>query len=389
LAIIDNCISLCREINQTLNVEITKAVIDTLIFKINQGEIKNNELLKFLRGNIYFQNNNYARIDYRPTDIFKGFDLDNIDEEFYVLWKEVDIFKIYSFLENMSQKLIVEKIKHMKDFGKLLRLFNFQELILKENKIIGLLYAKFASLIKTYTKESCPNFVKDLALLIYGMDKCKFNFKVFLERIIHKNFPPETINEIYLYITQNYHDISKELANCIINYFINDKNVLKYQKIIDLFKIAPSLNFFKSIFNKIDKFVIKEEELFNEKDDIDSFKLLDWIQKEKILDKYKELKETIYFENIYKVQTKIIEHIKTGNIKYNNISAWYIKNLKIFKEKLNIILFNNENNFKDCIQILNGYFSKTKNTLKDINKLNNVLKEFYQNKHKDDIIFLN
>jgi hypothetical protein len=27
--------------------------------------------------------------------------------------------------------------------------------------------------------------------------------------------------------------------------------------------------------------------------------------------------------------------------------------------------------------------------LKDINKLNNVLKEFYQNKHKDDIIFLN
>ena len=389
LTIIDNCISLCREINQTLNVEITKAVIDTLIFKINQGEIKNNELLKFLKGNIYFQNNNYARIDYRPTDIFKGFDLDNIDEEFYVLWKEVDIFKIYSFLENMSQKLIVEKIKHMKDFGKLLRLFNFQELILKENKIIGFLYAKFASLIKTYTKESCPNFVKDLALLIYGMDKCKFNFKVFLERIIHKNFPPETINEIYLYITQNYHDISKELANCIINYFINDKNVLKYQKIIDLFKIAPSLNFFKSIFNKIDKFVIKEEELFNENDDIDSFKLLDWIQKEKILDKYKELKETIYFENIYKVQTKIIEHIKTGNIKYNNISAWYIKNLKIFKEKLNIILFNNENNFKDCIQILNGYFSKTKNTLKDINKLNNVLKEFYQNKHKDDIIFLN
>ena len=51
----------------------------------------------------------------------------------------------------------------MKDFGKLLKLFNY-----KDNKIFDLntgqlLREKFKNIIKTYKIETCPNFIKDVS----------------------------------------------------------------------------------------------------------------------------------------------------------------------------------------------------------------------------------
>jgi len=115
---------------------------------------------------------------------------------------------------------------------------------------------------------------------------------------------------------------------------------------------------------------------------------LDWIQKENLIEKNQEIKDTIYVKDTYKIQAKILDSIKTGNIKYNTISTWYIKNMDIFKEKLGILLFHKEEDFKECISCLNKYFSKVKSTIQKINKLNNVLKTFYENKHEKDIKFL-
>ena len=221
------------------------------------------------------------------------------------------------------------------------------------------------------------------------MNKTNKNCKQFLENIIQKKLDKEIVNEIYLYISNNYDDLSKDIINNIINYFINDKNNIQFQIIIHLLKTVTNINFLKALFNRIDKLVIKEEELFNEKQDIDSFKLLDLIQKEKFFEKNKELKETIYSIDTFKIQTKILENIKTGNIKYNIISPWYISNMNVFKEKLEIILFHKEDEFKECISCMNKYFSKIKSTINKVNKLNNVLKEFYENKHKNNIKFLN
>ena len=221
------------------------------------------------------------------------------------------------------------------------------------------------------------------------MNKTNKNCKQFLENIIQKKLDKEIVNEIYLYISNNYDDLSKDIINNIINYFINDKNNIQFQIIINLLKTVTNINFLKALFNRIDKLVIKEEELFNEKQDIDSFKLLDLIQKEKFFEKNKELKETIYSIDTFKTQTKILENIKTGNIKYNIISPWYISNMNVFKEKLEIILFHKEDEFKECISCMNKYFSKIKSTINKVNKLNNVLKEFYENKHKNNIKFLN
>ena len=389
LIIINKCISICKEVDNSLNIDLNEQITKSALDMISKGELKNIELLRFIKENKYFQDKKYASLLYRPIEMLNGIDLNDINEEFYELWNEVNMFEMYSFLDNKAKKIILDKITDIKDFEKLLRLFNFSEEKIPDTKTVGLLASKFVTLLKTYKKETCPDFIKVISLLIYGMSKRNYNCKQFLENYLQTNLSLEMINEIYLYIIRNYQDISKDLINIIINFFINDKNKIKLEKIFALLKIVPNINFLKSIFNKIDKYVIKEEELFNEKGDIDSFKLLDWIQKEKFYENYKELKETIYAKDTDKIKTKIFEQIKTGNIKYNTISAWYIANMKILKEKLDILLFHNENEFKECIRCLNQYFSKLKSTINKINKLNNVLREFYENKHKNDIKFLN
>ena len=390
LVIIDKCISLCKDVDKNLTLDIKKEILDSVVNMIKEGMLKNNELLKFIKENYYILNNKNESLLYKPLEIFEGIDLNNTNEEFYKLWKEVNLLKLYSFLGHRHEKIIIDKINHMKDFSKLLRLFNFPHTSSKDQVLIAMLRFKFRNLMNTLTKETCPNFINDTSLFIYGIDKSSNNgniLKQFLDENIKKNFPQEITDEILLNISNNYQDISKDLIKYITKYFINDKSNVKM--VIKLLKIVSNKNFLKSIFYEINIYSIKEEELFNEKKDIISFQLLDWIQKEKIIDNYEELKETVYLENIYKVKNRILANIKTGNIRYNMISAWYITYMNIFKEKLQIILFHKEDDFQECIKCMNQNFSKIRNIIKEINKLVDVLKEFYENKHKEDIIFLN
>ena len=87
--------------------------------------------------------------------------------------------------------------------------------------------------------------------MIYGLDKCGINFIQFLDDKILNNFPREISNEIFLNITKNYQDISKDLIKYVINYFINAKNNPKIETIISLLKTAPNINFLKLIFYEI------------------------------------------------------------------------------------------------------------------------------------------
>ena len=231
---------------------------------INKRKIKNIEILNFIKDNKYFHDVKYSsNYYYRPLEMFIGIDLENANEEFYKLWNEVNMFGIYSFFGNKGQEMILDKITHMKDFYKLFKLFNFNDEKTPDFKTIGFLMPKFVRLIKTYTKESCPNFINDISLLIYGINKTTYDLNKFLKEKIQKNFDKEIVKEIYINIAKKYKDLSKDLSNCIINYFINDKNNMQIQDLIDLLKIIRDIKFLKKIFNKMDKLVIKEEELFN------------------------------------------------------------------------------------------------------------------------------
>ena len=382
LVLIHRCILKCKEIDKSLNDNMNEDIINTALEMLKNGNLKNVELLKFIKENSYFEDSKYANICYRPLELFQGIDLDNLNEEFYKLWDEINMFKKYSFLGNQGPKQIIEKVEHMKDFGKLLTLFHFPDENWCDKGCLSLLFTKFLQLLKKNTEEDCPNLISDASLLIRGIDK-KSDIKYNLE-IIQKNINSEVVKKIYLDILSKQIDMSRDLINTIINFFINENKNLIVENIITLLKASPNINFTKFIFNKIYPFVVKADELFSINVDIKSFKILDWIQKEKLFEKNADLYNTEYGRQTIKFKNEILSNIKTGNIKYNKISD-YTANFKNLKEKLEIILFHNEEDFKDCTKSLTKYIFNIKNIIKEIDKYLNILAEFYEEKYNNQI----
>ena len=154
-----------------------------------QGKLKNEELLDFIDDDAYFKENIYESFAYRPLAFLEGIDLEIVGEKFYEKWHKVDIFKKFSFSkEAKAEKKILNKIIYMKDFGKLLRLFNFKNEKSYELEYDKLLSYKYESLIKTYSKESCPNFIQDTSTFLYILDKDSKTAENFMKNIIEKYF---------------------------------------------------------------------------------------------------------------------------------------------------------------------------------------------------------
>jgi len=210
----------------------------TGLLAIEKGELKNEELIDFIENeDIYFKDRNYESKGFRPLSVLKGIDLENADDKFFEKWNKSNIFKIYSFIDIEFKKELINKIDDMKDFGKLFKLFDYNDKK-KFNKNTGaLIRDKFINLLKTYEIEKCPNFIHDISLFIYIIDQRFQGIKEFLENKIEINIqPPQTINDIYLYLDSNYENISQNLIDTLANYFIENKDKLNGENILFLLK---------------------------------------------------------------------------------------------------------------------------------------------------------
>ena len=157
-----------------------------------------------------------------------------------------------------------------------------------------------------------------------------------------------------------------------------------------LFQQLDSKDIVKSLLNKIDNYVIKEEEILKQEAEIDSFKLLQGIIKGKLLEKYPELTETNYLKNTISISQEFLNKIKIGEINYNSLySMWSTtEKKKIFKERLETLFFNNAGDIENCIKIITDKFQKIMKEIGYIKKLSGVLKEFYEINHQNNIKML-
>ena len=388
LVLINKAILLCKDIDKSLNLEkynLKNKIHETGLEAIRKGELKNEALIDFIENDdVYFKDNNYATKKDRTLEVLKGIDLETVDDKFYEKWNKSNIFKIYSFIDYEFKQALVNKVDDMKDFGKLLKLFNYND---KYTDIF--LKDKFKKLILTYKIDECPNFIKDVSYFIYIIDKKYQGIKDFMKDVIEKNIKSvETMTDIYLYLSSNYKDISKDAIDNITNYFTKNKDKLKGESILFLFQKINSPNLIKSLLDKIDNFVIKEEELFSQEEEIDSFKLLKGIEEEKLMEKIPGLNEAKYLSSTLNLGEKILNKIKIGDIKYNIFNSMWLSKKKILEERLNILLFNNEQDVKSSMKIFEEYFRKFVIIKNLFRKLGDVFKEFYENTHQNNIIKL-
>ena len=134
---------------------------------------------------------------------------------------------------------------------------------------------------------------------------------------------------------------------------------------------------------------MNEEELFNSENDIQSFKLLESIQKALILNKLKleNLNKTKYVENILQFKENILKKIKNREINFEAIKKVFLNvNVReIFKEKLSILFFNNNEIIDENLIILKKLFLEIIVFDKFINDMNRIFKTFYENQYNNNI----
>ena len=397
LVLINKAIFVCKNFDKDLDpdkLELRQKIHNTGLGAIEKGNLKNEELIDFIENDdIYFKERYYKGESYesknnRPLKILKGIDLECADDKFYDRWNKSIIFKIFSFCDYDFKKELINKVDDMKDFGKLLKLFNYKDKKIFDMAASSLLREKFKNIIKTYKIETCPNFIKDVSLFIYIMDQTTKDVKHFMESTIEKYIQSvQTITDIYLYLFSNYKDIKKDVIDCITSYFTKNKDKLNGKSILFLLKKFNSKYFVKSILNKINSCVIKEEQLFSQDKEIDSFELLKGIENEELLIKYPELYETNYLISTVKLSGEIMEKIKQGEYRYKSLSSMWIGKEKkeLMKERLNIILFNNKEDVEKCLKEFDKRFLKIIQKTTELKKLKIVFKEFYEFTHQENI----
>ena len=173
----------------------------------------------------------------------------------------------------------------------------------------------------------------------------------------------------------------------------NHKNInYKYNALIDFFtETENKLNYdiVKPLLNKIGNFIMNEEELFNSDNSIQSFKLLDSIQKALILNKLEleNLNKTKYVANILQFKENFLKKIKNREINFEaNKKVFLNANVReIFKEKLSILFFNNNEIIDENLMVLKKLFLEIIVFIKFINDINRIFKTFYENQYNNNI----
>ena len=192
-----------------------------------------------------------------------------------------------------------------------------------------------------------------------------------------------------IHLATTYKDISQEVINQVTDFLTRNKERLNAKSLLFILEKINSQKIIESLLNKIESFSIKEEELYNPEENIESFQLLDGIQKGGLLEKlqFEDLNKTKYLMNAIKIKDKILSQIKKGEVNYNSlIKIWLPKNRAIFKEKLRILFFNNANDVEESMKIINEKKANVFKELQYINKVFQILKEFFENQHKNNIL---
>ena len=194
-------------------------------------------------------------------------------------------------------------------------------------------------------------------------------------------------SDINTLLQKNYKEIINQQIS-MMNFILKNIEYLSMGSIILLLDKTNSIHTFKLLLDKLENFIIKEENLFSSKRKTKSFLLFEKILELKIFDKFnlEELKKIKYANCSFQNKENILRKIKNGEIYFNTFKniVENFETINIFQEKLRIILFNDEIEVKECMNILNNKFIFITEKILFLQKL--ILKFNEVNEYKNDIV---
>ena len=268
LIILKNIMESIKQFDKSFDCKcnIEEKIHKTELKLIKNGKIKNNEILDYIREDIYYLDKKFNKKIYRPLEFLDGIDISLIrlkedKNNFLRTWKIINFYAMFeSQLDDFLKKTSL-LIKEMKNFGYLFKLYNIEQEKNPEKhkerliKIIKALQNRFIEILPTYNDKECPNFIDEVVELIDLSDKNKVDIKNFLSEIIEKKFSVKIVNDIYFNITEKKNP-SKECKEIILKYFTEYKENSDPKSLSEL--IFNCKNLRDDMISNINKFILKE-----------------------------------------------------------------------------------------------------------------------------------
>ena len=335
--------------------------------------------------------------------IYKNFSLDDINNTFLESWNKSYFFKSlfskpYSYFENL-----ISNIYNIPDLKKIFKLLYYDEKNIFDKQILSKIFYQLNNIIwgiSNYTEQNS----KDISLFINLVAEKQKDITEIIS-IIGSCFKISILSDIFFYL--NNKELSSNNIEYIDNFLLENIDKISEKGIITLLITLNS--------NILEELLIKEEIFYSNKkisfsyyknnnfhfDEYVDYPLgfFEIIIKKEILKKYPELYENNFIKCNMEIITRIKNNIKTGEIKFRlvdkigNYDSLYCGDdkidIKIIKEKLNLILFNDEKEVEIYLNFMNEGKNKIYEILQYIKKMEDVIQEFYEVKYKNEIPILN
>ena len=295
---------------------------------IEEKKLNNKNILFFIERDVYYIDKNYAKDDnHRSLKVLDGIDIKTLDMQEWKYHNFKDIFK--NQIDDYAKK-IVSFVKHMKDFGKLYDLFNIEENENIPNAIVNELKNRYKELIKTYKDRVCPNFLDDSAKLLRLIHKNKMHVNDFLKGL-ENSLDNEIINKILIRLSEG--DISSDLKKKIVDYFMKEKYL---NTTMLLYIINNCHKMQKELFQGMDIFILKEEEVFDLEEN-EKFLLLKGLIDNKIVGKNFEKNGEKYGLKTMELLSNLTKKLENFDISFRTLNQFMIN--EKYEGKLLDILF--------------------------------------------------
>ena len=374
---------------------------EILIKFATEGKIQGLSLLKFIKNEEYipYENNANNKVnDIENEDkgnyfanIFKGININQVNDEFIKIWKEIKWLKIFNNKEKQFYSIVCNIIKNMKDFGKLFSLFDIYD---KENdyneECLLAMKDKFIALLNTISKNELPNFIEDSSNLIYYLNKRNLPLNDLITNLnMKKIIEIDGIHSIFykIYSNDKFNVFNDELTNRIIEFYKMNKIFVNPLYLIFYIKnIKEELKNNEDL-SQISEYNIRENEIFNLEESVE-FKLL-----RTIIDNNLKDNPTIieYIQLASSIILFDIQDILNGDVRYIDINKFYFNNKQneLFERiKLVSCLIEDEDLKKktnDCKEIIEMNMNNINKIIKDLEEIKKKIEMFYPNSKKDDI----
>ena len=385
-----NCITKVDK-NFKYKYKIEKIIHENFLLFVQNRKMKNIEILDFIQKDEYYTNKNHKKGD-RSLDIFDGIEIETIDNNFFNNWKTINFVKIFDSQFTEFLEKIASLIKEMKYFSLIFSFYEFSKEKDYTTECVTIMQKRYKEIFHTYIIEECPNFLEETCKLIHLSDKKKAGVKKFNEEL-QKLLDVNSINNIYIYLTENYDNLSKELSNLIVKFFTTDKQNANPNSLILLIEKCKKLR--GDILSNIDKYIIKnEEEFFYPENQMTvNYKFYRNLVKKDLLKKTENDKSTYILETML-IITSLQNKLKNLDINYKTLIYFFEEdnqnpyNQKLGKEleeKISFIFTNEKEVAKDIFNKINIKMKDIIEKIKFFDLILNYLNKFYPNTNKKDI----